>query len=170
MAELGGTQENAAKPMAPPSVGRFTSSVCTGLPYDAVTVSDSHSPSPTAGIDPRVLVRVYALTDVGHTRDHNEDTYLVADLERGTPVDFDGAPRELAAAAHGLLFLVADGMGGAASGELASGMAGQIVLNTLCRRAARSDRNGQQQDSPVRQGKSGASGHGHHGDARRPVR
>jgi len=71
------------------------------------------------------------LTDVGHTRDHNEDTYLVADLERGTPVDFDGAPRELAAAAHGLLFLVADGMGGAASGELASGMAGQIVLNTL---------------------------------------
>ncbi len=107
------------------------SSVCTGPPYDAVTVSHSHSPRTAAGADPRVRVRVYALTDVGHTRDHNEDTFLVADLEHGDPVDFEGAPKELSADAHGLLFLVADGMGGAASGELASGMAGQVVLNTL---------------------------------------
>ena len=74
---------------------------------------------------------MYAVTDVGHTRDHNEDTYLVADLEHGVPVEFEGSPKELSADAHGLLFLVADGMGGAASGELASGMAGQVVLNTL---------------------------------------
>ena len=96
-----------------------------------MTVSDSHLPKPSVGADPRVRVRVYALTDVGHTRDHNEDTYLVADLEHGDPVDFDGASKELSADAHGLLFLVADGMGGAASGALASGMAGQVVLNTL---------------------------------------
>ncbi len=96
-----------------------------------MTVSDSHPPKLSAGADPRVRVRVYALTDVGHTRDHNEDTFLVADLEHGDPVDFDGAPKEFSADAHGLLFLVADGMGGAASGELASGMAGQVVLNTL---------------------------------------
>ncbi len=74
---------------------------------------------------------MYALTDVGHTRDHNEDTFLVADLEHGTPVEFEQQSKELPVDAHGLLFLVADGMGGAASGELASGMAGQIVLNTL---------------------------------------
>ncbi len=74
---------------------------------------------------------MYALTDVGHTRDHNEDTYLVADLVHGDPIDFDGTPKELAADAHGLLLLVADGMGGAASGELASGMAGEVVLSAL---------------------------------------
>jgi len=96
-----------------------------------VTVHDSQSPNTAGAGDHRVHVRVYALTDVGHSRDHNEDTFLVADLEHGHLVDFDAAPKELSADAHGLLFLVADGMGGAASGELASGMAGQVVLNTL---------------------------------------
>ncbi len=96
-----------------------------------MTVSDSHLSSPRADADPRVVVRVFALTDVGHTRAHNEDTFLVADLEQGAPIEFDSTPRELASDAHGLLFLVADGMGGAASGELASGMAGEVVLSTL---------------------------------------
>jgi serine/threonine protein phosphatase PrpC len=95
-----------------------------------VTFSAPHpnrSPSP----QPPVVARVFALTDVGHTREHNEDTYLVADLEAGEPVDFDSAPRELPVPAHGLLFLVADGMGGAASGELASSMAGDAVIDVL---------------------------------------
>ncbi len=74
---------------------------------------------------------MYALTDVGHTREHNEDTFLVADLEQGAPIEFDHAPREVQVRAHGLMFLVADGMGGAASGELASGMAGDVVLNAM---------------------------------------
>lgn len=96
-----------------------------------MTVSALHSDHPSSSGDPRVVVRVFALTDVGHTREHNEDTFLVADLESGEPVHFDVASRELAAEAHGILFLVADGMGGAASGEIASSMAGSEVLHVL---------------------------------------
>lgn len=77
------------------------------------------------------MARVYALTDVGHTREHNEDTFLVADLEAGKPLSFGSSGQELPVKSHGLLFLVADGMGGAASGELASSMAGDTVIDTL---------------------------------------
>jgi protein phosphatase len=71
------------------------------------------------------------LTDVGRSREHNEDTFLVADLESGEPVGFEAAARNMPAQAHGLLFLVADGMGGAASGELASSMASDAVLDVM---------------------------------------
>lgn len=78
-----------------------------------------------------MVARVFALSDVGRAREHNEDTFLVADLETGTPLDFELGYHEITADAHGLLFLVADGMGGAASGELASSMAGTLVLEAL---------------------------------------
>jgi len=48
-------------------------------------------------------VKAYGLTDVGRQRQHNEDTFLVADEAQ--------------------LFLVADGMGGHAAGEIASRIA-----------------------------------------------
>lgn len=76
-------------------------------------------------------VRVFALSDVGRARDHNEDTFLVADLEAGAPLDFSAGYHEVTADPHGLLLLVADGMGGAASGELASSMAGSLVLEAM---------------------------------------
>ena len=103
--------------------------MCPGLLHDAVTVPASH-PERLPG-DHRVVTRVFALTDVGRTREHNEDTFLVADLEAGTPLDFTHGYCEITAGPHGLLFLVADGMGGAASGELASSMAGALVLEAL---------------------------------------
>ncbi|GEM_PF-221489 len=107
---------------------------CFGLlhdsPHESVTVSAPQTNRPAAD-DPRVVVRIFALSDVGHTREHNEDTFLVADLEAGTSLDFESEPREISANPHGLLFLVADGMGGAASGELASSMAGETVLEVL---------------------------------------
>lgn len=80
------------------------------------------------------MARVFALTDVGRSREHNEDAFLVADLESGTTLDFDRGHHVVRADAHGLLFLVADGMGGAASGELASSMASELVLEGLRKR------------------------------------
>jgi serine/threonine protein phosphatase PrpC/CRP-like cAMP-binding protein len=52
-------------------------------------------------------IRFYAATDVGRMRDHNEDNYLV--------------DKKLA------LFVVADGMGGHAAGEVASALAVRII-------------------------------------------
>ncbi|MCU0636026.1 MAG: Stp1/IreP family PP2C-type Ser/Thr phosphatase [Gemmatimonadaceae bacterium] len=77
-----------------------------------------------------VIVQLFGRTDVGHTREHNEDTFLIADLERGDQL----AARQLHAIApgsHGLLLMVADGMGGAAAGEVASAMAAQVVFTEL---------------------------------------
>lgn len=77
-----------------------------------------------------VLVEIYALTDVGRTRDHNEDAYLVSDLATGQPLTFDSSVQQRVGG-RGLLFMVADGMGGAAAGELASQTAVDVVLRTL---------------------------------------
>jgi protein phosphatase len=71
---------------------------------------------------PPIRATLYAITDLGRTRDHNEDTFLVADL--GTGDALRASRRETHAIGdRGMIFLVADGMGGAAAGELASEMA-----------------------------------------------
>jgi len=98
-----------------------------------VTSPASETNQPPAGDDRRLIARVYAISDVGRSREHNEDTFLVADLESAAPLDFTYGYHEITADAHGLLFLVADGMGGAASGELASSMAGSHILDSLRR-------------------------------------
>lgn len=60
-------------------------------------------------------LRHYAQTDVGRTRDHNEDSFGVGDqaqIER-----------------FGTLVVVCDGMGGHAAGEVASNMAVEIIIS-----------------------------------------
>jgi len=74
-----------------------------------------------------------ALTDVGLVRQNNEDTFLVADLSSGTrsippPVSAEGSTD---AQGQGVLFVVADGMGGAAAGEVASLMAVETVREAV---------------------------------------
>ena len=62
------------------------------------------------------------ITDVGRVREHNEDNYLVVDLatdQRAT----SGQVLSGAVQQRGLSLVVADGMGGAAAGEVASQMA-----------------------------------------------
>lgn len=71
---------------------------------------------------PPIRATLFAVTDRGRTRDHNEDTFLVADL-RSSDALRTSRRETLTVSDRGLIFLVADGMGGAAAGELASEMA-----------------------------------------------
>jgi protein phosphatase len=82
------------------------------------------------GQDAPIVVQVFAQSDVGRTRDHNEDSFLVANLSRGEPVMFDRLVEQPADDAA-TLFMVADGMGGAAAGEVASATAVDVVLRHL---------------------------------------
>lgn len=77
-----------------------------------------------------VRVSVFGKTDLGLTRDHNEDTFLVADLSTGN-ASLQPAVREHEVGPRGSLFMVADGMGGAAAGEIASAMATDLIFRHL---------------------------------------
>src|SRR5439155_80317 len=79
-----------------------------------------------------VKIEVFAKTDLGKTRDHNEDRFLVADLTRGE-ASLQPAVREHEVGERGSLFIVADGMGGAAAGELASEMATETIYEQMIR-------------------------------------
>lgn len=79
-----------------------------------------------------IRVEVFAKTDLGRTRDHNEDRFLVADLTRGE-ASLQPAVRAHEIGERGSLFVVADGMGGAAAGELASEMATGTIYQQMIR-------------------------------------
>jgi len=79
-----------------------------------------------------VRVQVFAKTDRGRTRDHNEDRFLVADLTH-REASLQPAVREHEVGERGSLFIVADGMGGAAAGELASEMATETIYDQMTR-------------------------------------
>ena len=77
-----------------------------------------------------IIVHVFGKTDVGRTREHNEDSFVVADLN-SMNATLQPEVRTHRPGAMGSLFMVADGMGGAAAGEIASAMATEVVLQEL---------------------------------------
>src|ERR1041385_145645 len=79
-----------------------------------------------------IVVNVFGKTDVGRTREHNEDSFVVADLSTGNAT-LQPEVRQHSAGPRGSLFMVADGMGGAAAGEIASAMATEVVLEEMQR-------------------------------------
>src|SRR6185437_6624923 len=96
------------------------------------SLSMSSTPPPSAG---EVIVRVCGRTDVGRTREHNEDAFIIADFSSrdaaaATPIPIVEQQRYVLGP-RGALFMVADGMGGAAAGEVASAMAVEIVLGRM---------------------------------------
>jgi protein phosphatase len=76
------------------------------------------------------VVQIFAQSDVGRTREHNEDSFIVVNLSEGEPLGFERLV-EQPADPTGTLFMVADGMGGAAAGEVASATAVDVVLRHL---------------------------------------
>ena len=97
-------------------------SVSTPIPSD-------RSPHSRRG---QIIVNVFGKTDVGRTREHNEDSFVVADLSTGNAT-LQPEVRQHVAGPRGSLFMVADGMGGAAAGEIASAMATEVVLEEMQR-------------------------------------
>ena len=87
----------------------------------------SSTPSAPRG---EIRVKLFARTDVGQIREHNEDNFLVADLTRKVRGLLE-ANRAGAVGQHGALFAVCDGMGGAAAGEIASQLAVDIVYERM---------------------------------------
>ncbi len=77
-----------------------------------------------------IRVQVFGKTDVGRSREHNEDRFLVADLTR-KDASLQPQVRQHDLGDRGSLFVVADGMGGAAAGELASQMATDTIFAHL---------------------------------------
>lgn len=77
-----------------------------------------------------VRVSVFGKSDLGRARDHNEDTFLVADLTHKR-ASLHPEVRRHVVGPRGSLFMVADGMGGAAAGEVASAMASDLIYQHM---------------------------------------
>jgi protein phosphatase len=91
--------------------------------------ADRAAPDPTSP-NREVIVHVFGHTDVGRTREHNEDSFAIVDLaaDDASPPD---SVRTRRVGPRGMLFMVADGLGGAAAGEIASERAVRTVHEEL---------------------------------------
>ncbi len=68
-------------------------------------------------------------TDIGAVREHNEDSFLVGDLDRTKLIDM--AEPWITETARGGLMVVCDGMGGVEGGEVASDLAAQVMWREM---------------------------------------
>ena len=101
-----------------------------------MTQPETPAPAETTGDEPKssraaeVRVKLFARTDVGQVREHNEDNFLVADITRRQRGLLE-ANRTTTIGHHGAIFAVCDGMGGAAAGEVASQLAVDILFERM---------------------------------------
>ncbi len=79
---------------------------------------------------PEGTIEIAGRTDVGLIREHNEDSFLFGNLASGD-VFTENDAGVLRAEAIPSLLMVADGVGGAASGEIASSLATQVSFDNL---------------------------------------
>jgi serine/threonine protein phosphatase PrpC len=102
----------------------------TPVPSSVSSETGATSDSSTTSGSADVRVKLFARTDVGQVREHNEDNFLVADMTRRSRGLLE-ANRATAIGPQGCVFAVCDGMGGAAAGEIASQLAVDIIYERL---------------------------------------
>ncbi|KPK51722.1 MAG: hypothetical protein AMJ63_11575, partial [Myxococcales bacterium SG8_38_1] len=104
---------------------------------------ESWSRTPKSALVPTpagLVFDVYGKTDVGLVREHNEDNFMIADLNREDgPLAGEEALSGVVSE-RGIGLAVCDGMGGAAAGEVASQMAVDALFETLRGERAAEDR------------------------------
>lgn len=98
------------------------------IPNAAPFAGGTEGPSTAARGE--IRVKLFARTDVGQIREHNEDNFLVADLTKKARGLLE-QNRSTTVGAQGALFAVCDGMGGAAAGEIASQLAVDILYERM---------------------------------------
>jgi len=74
-----------------------------------------------------IKITVFGKTDVGLIREHNEDNFLLANVDTGLRTSSPEEVLQFKLGPKGVIFLVCDGMGGAAAGEVASTMAVESI-------------------------------------------
>ena len=80
----------------------------------------------------KLIAEIYGTTNVGLIRADNQDAFLIANLETGD-IATTSAPSVISVHTAPFIMIVADGVGGAASGALASSIATETVLSELHR-------------------------------------
>jgi len=114
------------------------------LPHPIDLLNDVFGYAPVPGASPHMkepftaefpalpdgTLEIAGRTDVGLVREHNEDSFLFGDLVSGKKVNENDSPLMRVEAVPSVM-MVADGVGGAASGEIASSMATQIAYEYL---------------------------------------
>lgn len=95
--------------------------------YGSSSAGDVSEPIPIAQLD----IVVAGASDVGQVREHNEDHFLVGDLDSGLPIDV--AQPWAASSDRGPFLVVCDGMGGVDGGEIASELAAMVLWREMKR-------------------------------------
>ncbi len=129
----------------------------TTLPSEQTRSTNAWPGRGTDRVRTGILLDAAGATDRGCVREHNEDQFAIVELTRGAHVHDSSLPaaheRELSA---GVLFAVADGLGGHARGDLASETAVRTALDDLTRTlACRAD------DTTILDGMEAAVHHAH---------
>ena len=112
-----------------------TSSTDGDAPSESENTDEESTAEDTSGSEdlaPGLSVRYFGKTDVGLVRDHNEDNFAIYDFGRDKKFGED-EPVSAALKRKGIAFLVCDGMGGAAAGEVASQRAVDTIVDVMAK-------------------------------------
>ena len=85
-----------------------------------------------APFEPKLIAEIFGISNVGLIRHDNQDSFLIANLETGD-IATVSAPSLVSVHTAPFILIVADGVGGAASGALASSIATETILGELHR-------------------------------------